>query len=411
MPVIPNIPNIGILDTVVKATTNAVTTAAQGDHHINTGVNFGFRHYTFVLRDVLDGADAPPTKVILNINPEDLSFDTPYRVTATNTMSGAFVDVWGQGIRRVVMRGHTGWRRQKTVSQNQDGFDNLFELHEKIINQYFKRRDEASKSKPQSDIQEKLTITIIDRLHERAIRVVPETFRLLRNRARPLLHMYEVAFFVVENDDEAAKEAKQKLLTGSDKTKELWAGFDRTEASFGSLGDRVKGLGGPFKDALADLTKTGGGISGMFKNILAAKKDVAIGVAGVRNVALDTTRTIKNTMGTIQSYVDMSGIAADVQLVFAEVKSTYGSLLCLLDEIKSGGLSTFRNINGASTCATFHSAPLSPLQATSNSFEAIRTTNSDTIVTTATNSIGIKEQNLVNKIKSLDTPIDLLGGR
>jgi hypothetical protein len=410
VPSLPGVPGLPVPGTasIPGVTSKPQTNPASGTHHINTGSNFGFRHFTFILLNETGILERGPIVVELNINPEDLQQDTPYRVNATQTLGGAFVDVWGQGIRKIVLRGHTGWRRQTTVTQNSDGFENVRDLREKIFDKYFTIREQASAKMSHVKLESQLKITLIDRLHEKAFRVVPEVFRLLRNRTRPLLHMYEASFIIVDNDDEQ-KNVKQTILADADRTKALWAGFDKVQKDSDILKGKIASLGGPFKDALSSITNMSGGISGMFKGLITAESQFAKGIAGVRDVASQAVQAVHTGMGTIQSYVDFSGIAADALYVFNDVKSVMSDLLCLLAHIRAFGLFTYRGINGGSSCAALYGIPTSALRNTTNSFETINNGTGAAQLQTVANSISVAGQSTAQAILATDTPLLLIG--
>lgn len=394
---------------LTRVTTTAVaqSNGSLGPGHINTGSKFGLRHFTFVLRD---GINNDIYTVDLNVNPEDMSIENPFRVNTYNTLGGAFVDVWGQGVRRIVMRGHTGWRTVVASNgQQQDGFDNIFALRDNICNLYFSLRDTASKTQSQTDIQSKLTLTLIDKLHETGYKVVPENFKLLRNKARPLLHMYEVSFVVV--DDDVSDSNTLTELSKADQTSKLWSGFDSLNGQFGGLLSQLAGVGGPFGKALTDLTKLGGGISNTFKNLLAAKNDFSQGVAAISSVALTATQAVNKALGTIQSFSDFSGIAADLKLVYADVKSTFNELACLIEQIKQSGLSSYTGIVGScGCCVALFGTPQSPLQNVPNTFETLKQAGDESQLQQASSSFSLKSQTIASKINNIDTPMMLASG-
>lgn len=392
----------------LRQTTTALTSpsGALGPGHVNTGSKFGLRHFTFILRD---GINNNVYVVDLNVNPEDMSVENPFRVNAYNTLGGAFVDVWGQGIRRVIIRGHTGWRTVRGANgQQQDGFDNVFALRDDICNLYFAIRDAASLSKSQSEIQDSLTLTLIDKLHETAYRVVPEHFKLLRNRTRPLLHMYEASFVIV--DDDFTNDSTLSELSKEDKTKQLWNGFGSLNTRFGNIGQQVKGIGGPFGKALNDLTSLGGGISKTFHTLLTAKNDFSNGVAAISNTALAVTQSVNKALGTIQSFADFSGIAADVKYMYADVKSSFNELACLIEQVKHAGLFTYTGIVGSTGCSVaLFGTPTSPLANVTNTFETLKQAGDEFQLQQAADTFSVKAQTVANKINSIDTPLILRG--
>jgi hypothetical protein len=373
--------------------------------HRFTGADLGYRHFTFILRSNL--GETIFEQLVLNINPEDFSVDEPYRVNAINTMGGAFVDVWGNGIRRILMRGHTGWRTYTGMGQVQDGYDNLFNLRDRIINAYLQIRIDKAINYPQSRIEDGLTLEIVDHLHQTIYNVVPENFRLLRNKARPLLHMYEASFII--RDLKPNQDAGVNPLTGKTDAGVAHQ-MDSLGGQFQGLKDRLGDLGGPFADALHTILDSGNSITGTFKDILKAKGEFTQGVEGIRALAADATQAIDRGLGALQSYIDLSGIALDVKSLIYDTKSVYGNLRCLLNEVKAKGLYVYTGMVSSATCAGLYGQPVSPLVDVPNTFDTITQTQQQTIIGQSTTSISGAAQSAAAKVQSLDIPIILANG-
>jgi hypothetical protein len=378
--------------------------------HILTGTDKTLRHFTFVLNNGLGGGSAL-TSVLLNINPEDMSIDTPYRVNPVQTMGGAFVDVWGVGIRRLVIRGHTGFKTYDSATQVQDGYDNIFALRDGIINKYFDIRTQSVATNSQSEIEDKLKVIVIDQLHGTSYEVIPEVFRLLRNRARPLLHMYEASFIIRDNDkDPQALFGDDLGLLTPPTAAAVGDKMDGISDRFASIKDQLSDIGGPFKDALWDLTNSGGGIADTFAGILKAKAEFTQGVEGIRTIAAQATQAVNRGIGSLQSFADLSGIALDVKSVIYDTKSVYGELRCLLNEVKQTGLYVYTGIVGSSSCAALYGQPNSNLTNQTNSFDAILQSQQRSTIGQTSNLITAIAQNASDKIQQLDVPVVLANG-
>jgi hypothetical protein len=375
--------------------------------HIVTGTDKTLRHFTFILSNSLGGGNAV-TSLQLNINPEDMSVDNPYRVNAVQTMGGAFVDVWGDGIRRLIIRGHTGWRTHNTTVQRQDGFDNIFTLRDNIINKYFEIRLQSSNSFSQEEIESKLKLTLVDELHNTAYVIVPEVFRLLRNKARPLLHMYEAAFIVQNNKPPKELTSALDLLRGKDDIS-IAKEMDRLGDRFSAIKDQLASIHRPFKDALGKLVDTGTGLTSMFSSILQAKQKFTQGIDGIRSIAQQATQAIHSAIGTIQSFADLSPVVSDVKLMIYEVKSIYKDLECLLNQVKHGGLYVYTGIVGSTACAALYGAPTSTLAGTVNSFDVLTQAEQKTSIGQAASSITAKAQVAIDVVDQFDTPAILAG--
>jgi hypothetical protein len=371
--------------------------------HINTGKAYGYRHFTFVLNNQVTGG---VISLDLNFNPEDLSYETPYRVNPIQTFGGIFIDVWGQGIRKIIIRGHTGWRTVQTPTQQQDGFDNLFSLRDIIIEQYFSGREKASQTMSQADVQENITLTMIDRLHEVAYDVVPESFRLMRNRNRPLLLMYDASFLI--QDEVTANSPAPVTQQAQQLQNQQTAGILGALASqFGVLGAIAAGIGGSFGNAMTALTTMGGGISGTFQGILTAKQQFTQGINGVTVLATQATQAVNSGLGIIAATVDFSQLAIDAKALYYDVKSVFAELNCILNQIEDGGLFIYTGIVGSSYCGTLAGGTLSPLIGTPNTFATLQNPNGTSnlsTITAATQGINPTSQQLSQNINAIDGP-------
>jgi hypothetical protein len=121
-------------------------------------------------------------------HPEMWTYRRPSRGTVINTVGGAFLDDFGEGVGRITIEGHTGWFQG-------DGGLVQFKNLEQIFIQYHARRDAltATEGADPNAIQ----LYMIDTLNLEASSVYPEDFTMVRSRNRPLLYQYRISLVVL----------------------------------------------------------------------------------------------------------------------------------------------------------------------------------------------------------------------
>ena len=80
-----------------------------------------------------------PDHVVLSLRPEDLTRSEPSRLTATQTLGGAWLDSFGPGIGEITLAGHTGWRGG-FLSSGEDAF---YKLRNTVFANWHKQRKQA----------------------------------------------------------------------------------------------------------------------------------------------------------------------------------------------------------------------------------------------------------------------------
>lgn len=114
--------------------------------------------------------------------PEDLQYTHPTRGTVIQTMSGGFVDDFGEGLTDIIVTGNTGW--QGTLVPGEIKFIALRDL---VVIQYHNlRKMHADAGQPIDTVK----LYWIDTLNLMAYEVFPVSFTARKNRQRPLLYQY-----------------------------------------------------------------------------------------------------------------------------------------------------------------------------------------------------------------------------
>jgi hypothetical protein len=119
----------------------------------------------------------------LLVNPEDMSMEEPSRVNVVQTLGGAYVTDFGQGLPTVTISGITGYKARYSVEGNYvDGFEE-FMLFRGSVYRNFLEANSAD--------MELHWYNWEDNEH---YQIQPTGFRLSRNARQPLLYRYEFRF-------------------------------------------------------------------------------------------------------------------------------------------------------------------------------------------------------------------------
>lgn len=385
-------------------TTSSLGLSAPGHQPYNQSSDN--RHFIFILKDNINNQIST---VKLNINPEDFVLEEPYRVNAVQTKGGAFIDIWDRGIRRLVLRGNTGWHTQvaSNPTQTQDGFDNFFNIKDQIVNKYFTIRDVAITTNSSSYIDQNLTLTIIDLLNSRSYDVVPEYFRSLRNKSRPQLLVYESSFILRTPNSTTPLDPLSSIQNTSVPAISNQLGLIATVLT--TIGTTL-GIAGPaVATVLTNMVEYGIALCNAFTASLNGQTSVGVGAANLASQSTQITQAITTGIRSLENTFDINGIPAEVQLLFWDIKQNFADLACLLEHIQSqsdSSLTTYTGIVDSSACSAAYGMTQSTLDTTTNSFNAINSLSNGSN-STMNNSISSSSLTLVNSINSTDVPLSM----
>lgn len=126
--------------------------------------------------------------------PEELTYTHPTRASVIQTLGGAWVDDFGEGIVDINLSGHTGWRANDqptpTVDPPKDGMQKALELRTAFFETYHKERMAAAQSGLDPD--QTVQLFFVDVLNTALWLVYPVSMQLRRHKSRPLLYMYQL---------------------------------------------------------------------------------------------------------------------------------------------------------------------------------------------------------------------------
>lgn len=141
-----------------------------------------------------------PYEFYFEPRPEELTYTHPTRASVIQTLGGAWVDDFGEGIVDINLSGHTGWRANDQpltggVAQK-DGLQKALELRTAFFETFHKERMAAAKAGQDPDTA--VQMFFIDVLNAALWKVYPVSMQLRRHKSRPLLYQYQLRMLALE---------------------------------------------------------------------------------------------------------------------------------------------------------------------------------------------------------------------
>jgi len=142
-----------------------------------------FYHQTF---EIKKGTTTVARHTLL-VNPSDMSVTEPARAQVTQTLGGAFVQDFGQGLPQVTISGITGYKaRYNSEGELRDGFEEFRHFRDQIYRKFISENipDYSAYWYNWED--------------EEYYQIQPMSFRLQRSKSEPLLYRYEFQFVCLQ---------------------------------------------------------------------------------------------------------------------------------------------------------------------------------------------------------------------
>jgi len=119
----------------------------------------------------------------LIVNPEDMSQAEPSRSNTVQTLGGAFVVDFGQGLIEVTISGTTGYKSRPSKENGVlDGYQEFVNFREKIYRNFITSKDPD------------MFLYWHNWEDNEHYKIQPRSFRLMRSKQAPLLYKYEFSF-------------------------------------------------------------------------------------------------------------------------------------------------------------------------------------------------------------------------
>lgn len=138
----------------------------------------------------LQGAPGGDADFNFGLRPEELTVSEPSRLTAQQTLGGAWADSFDRGIATITLAGHNGWRGGLLSS----GEDLFLQLRATCFTGWHQARADAI---AQGQDPDSVLLYFTDSLDDIASIVAPESFTLHRSKTSPLLMRYSIKLLVL----------------------------------------------------------------------------------------------------------------------------------------------------------------------------------------------------------------------
>lgn len=138
----------------------------------------------------LQGAPGGDADFNFGLRPEELTVTEPSRLTAQQTLGGAWADSFDRGISTITLAGTNGWRGG-LLSSGEDLFQ---QLRATCFTGWHQARADAI---AQGQDPDSVQLYFTDSLDDIAVIVAPESFTLRRSKSSPLLMRYSIRLLVL----------------------------------------------------------------------------------------------------------------------------------------------------------------------------------------------------------------------
>lgn len=135
--------------------------------------------------EILDNKKSKYRHTLL-INPEDMTMEEPNRATVTQTLGGAYLSLFGQGLQTVNISGKTGFAVRRSADGIwTDGYQEIKSLRKNLYRYFIN-----SKSS-------KMEMRWYNWEDEEYYRIVPLSMRIQRNVSTGPMYRYEIQFICI----------------------------------------------------------------------------------------------------------------------------------------------------------------------------------------------------------------------
>lgn len=276
----------------------------------------------------------------LNIRPEELTRTQVSRTSVQQTLGGAFVDEFGEGLTQINISGNTGWRGFDGV----DGmtFFNELRAYSFTLWHQFRAIHVKNGFDPNS-----VQLIFTDALNNTIDVVVPQTFTLRRSRSRPLLCMYQISMIGLGDVPPASSSSGGFL---SDLVQAL--GLQSVVAAVKQIVSAVKSaVNFVESDIIGPITAFMQTACSIFNTAVAIVETPAALVSLVTGVAQSIAQCGFNmftTLGAVQSNpADVTGNLMQVQASFSDVSCVFANAIA-----QGQTYPVYTPLYGASNCSS-----------------------------------------------------------
>ena len=301
---------VGTLDAIASLASPGGAALAASDTSVTPSTQKAdYCPISFVLDDQTTGE--LPVSITLRVRPEDLTYSNPSRLTVQQTLGGAWMDNFRQGIPSLNISGHTGWR---TGPDGLDGGDRFQQLFDQVYTQWHQRRQNAIASGVDPNL---VQLIYSDALNNLSVVVAPNAFVLRRSRQRPLLCMYQIAMTVTNTETDPNANDSDTASGG------FLDAADTQAVGLDSFGQSMTDLAGYAANAANFVPAVIAGAVGGFLSM-------SMGVLGTAMAAVQVGSAVVGQLVAIGQMVASAGITA-FQILAEATYATTAGLACIMD--------------------------------------------------------------------------------
>lgn len=332
--------------------------------------------------------------VTLKIRPTDLVKQDPSRTVVHQTLgrdASGWVDNYGPGIPSCTIAGNTGWRAGG--ASGMDGAAAFEQLNKMVMVDYHSIRQNRIQA-GQDPAECKLIF--VDTLDNFCWSVTPITFELRRNKANPLLYMYNIRLQAVSTDVDNPLVSIPNLGTVTGGLKALSDLIGKMESFGGNIVNwvsdalgRVDALLKPAATIINDFYKLS---LRVFNSVNSTVSAVKGGIAKVSNsligMAGNLARVGTNIFRSISTITSLPGY---LKSSIMRVAGSYNEAFCILrNSLRPRKLyEDYDDLYGASNCSSTTGGRPASMYANTNVFSMLQSDPSSISATNAAmNSIS-----------------------
>jgi hypothetical protein len=292
---------------------------------------------------ILDARGGAADEVMLFIRPEEMSRSSPSRTSVNQTLGGAWIDSFGEGLESINISGTLGWR---AGPDGQDGGDRLITMRDKTYTQWHKLRQEAV---DRGDDPNDVKLRFVDTLNSYSSVIVPLTFEIRRSKSRPLLANYRISFIAVGKS--GAPGAISGLL-GALGGGLQGLGLDSLFSSLGEINAAIntaknfvnKTILGPVTDFMRLSSRVFTAVHDTISNGLSLADPFIMAAHGIAQTGLNVFRTMAS----------IANIPSAAKAALMQVAGAYSNVFCVLKNAlrKTPTYEDYNPLYGASNCSS-----------------------------------------------------------
>lgn len=331
---------------------------------------------------ILDARGGDADEVTLFIRPEELSRTSPSRMSVNQTLGGAWVDSFGEGLESITISGTLGWR---TGQDGRDGGDRLLDMRERTFERWHSLRQRAVDI---GDDPNDVKLRFVDTLNSYTAVIAPQVFEIRRSKSRPLLASYRLSFISLGRGSDPGLPLFGLSFGGLDVS---GFGLDSLFSSLTVINgyiDRARGfINGSVLAPVQNFMRLSGRVFTSVHNTIQNGLSLA-------DPLINVARSIAQTgLNVFRTFAAVAGIPTAVKAALMNVAAAYSNIFCVLKNALTN-LPTYENYNslyGSSNCSST-SGGLPPSQyADQNPFFAVSPQSSVRVgvTPTAATSLGM----------------------